>query len=201
MAFVEIKKKGKLTRYAVDVVYRINQTTKLGVLRFTKKGIDTLFTSFPQVTINKPFKIFIDKDNGELAFHNDPKGDFRITKSKKDQYAIFSTDLTKEIEKDSFYLLQHSKEYGFILVPVEDGKTKELPSPKPEVVAEPKEQPKVETAQTKVIEAVKEQPSTDKVETKSKTKSSPKAHKVAPKAEDKATSDKPKPNGRPKKNK
>ncbi len=251
MGFVEIKKKGRANRYATDVVYRINQKTKLGAFRFSKKGIETLFNKFPEVDINTPFRVFIDKDNGNLAFKSDAKGDFRIALSKKDQYAIFSTDLTREVEKDSFYLLQHSKDYSFILVAVEDEKTSELPSPKetettkstssqtqdtneqatnsndsktvqtPKLRASKARKAKVETieakaetitqtktqtkAETKVEtkaeakleptkpEGVKEEPAKDKVEAKS-TKT-PKVYKVAPKAENKPTLDKPKAKG------
>lgn len=156
MAFIRLIKRNKPATYNVHVVYRINPTLRKGAFRFTKKGVDFLHANFPQLQLNKPFRVFLDRDNGNLAFLSDEKGEFNISSSKKDQYAIFNRAITKEIDKDSYYFIQPSKEYSFILVSVEDPKTSKLPVPKLEPI-----QAVISADIHRVVKKLNKQPSFD----------------------------------------
>jgi len=120
MKFIEIERTVKANSKDVDAIYRISEKKGIGALRFTKKGSQVLQSTIKKLDTTKPFKIFIDKESHSLAFKQDEKGQFKLSHSKKQIYTLSYADLKKQIGTTTFYKLETSKDYTFILVAVKD---------------------------------------------------------------------------------
>lgn len=143
MGFEEVKRTGRPGRHVVDGVYRYNEKTKIGVLRITKKGVDYLREKVEDLEVDKRLKLYIDKENLSLAFKRSDEGEFRLSGSKKNHFSLVYQDLSKLVRKNMQYMIELSKDFTFILVPVAD--KDEVVEGKLEAKEEVKEEVKEET--------------------------------------------------------
>ncbi len=123
MGFVELEKSTTLIkRLAVHAVYRVNDKG-VGTLRFTKNGIEKL-AELKLIEVAKEFKLYIDKDTKSLAFKQSEDGKFKLSGLAQGKNTLSYAVISKEITETVRYMIQQSKEYTFVLVPVKDGEDK-----------------------------------------------------------------------------
>ncbi|MBK7993347.1 MAG: hypothetical protein IPK14_07940 [Blastocatellia bacterium] len=118
MGFTEIQKTSDTRRANVDAIYRVNEKG-VGILRFTKSGVENL-NRMKNLDLNKPFKLYVDKDNFGLAFEQSEQGKFKIAGVNIGKYSLSYSDVSKTITQDVKYNIVNSDRYSLVLAPASD---------------------------------------------------------------------------------
>lgn len=104
----------------IDAVYRFNQNKGMGVLAFTKKGAEYLRRNIKELEASNKFKLYVDRSNFSLAFKQANDGNFILSGKEGNQYKLCYKELSRQIHKDVYYIIEQSKEYTLLLVPAKD---------------------------------------------------------------------------------
>lgn len=72
------------------------------------------------LNLNKPFKLYVDKDNFGLAFEQSEQGKFKIAGVNIGKYSLSYSDVSKTITQDVKYNIVNSDRYSLVLAPASD---------------------------------------------------------------------------------